>query len=423
MCEERDEELVEEDESEAEYDVDKGRLAKIFFISFLLRVLVFMFSRDWLASRPELVSPLTNYRRVLDGVALKADFGTAYDGDLVLVQPMLLSFFSPFSYVSKISLFLLFCFFDFLAAFFLLCSVFHLNIDKNVGFTIYKCYLFNPFTITSCAIFSVSSFYNMVTSLFIYCFVSGAYLSTIVCLAFISSLCFHPIALLGSVILRFPSSRAFSTLVVLSASITIFVLLNFMFNGLNWNFVKSTYGSLLQMDDLNPNSGVFWYLFIQVFPQFRQFYLAVCQCSLIFYIIPLTFALRKDPHLHVIISLLLITIFSPYPTLNSGSVYLALLPSLEKYWKQPVRFVLLLGGIMVTCAVLMPVMWHMWIVVGSGNANFYFAVTLLYNFAQIYLMLDLLFAYYRSDLQAVCEDHLNLKTTLTFRSQLTKYEN
>ncbi|CAJ0562807.1 unnamed protein product, partial [Mesorhabditis spiculigera] len=27
----------------------------------------------------------------------------------------------------------------------------------------------------------------------------------------------------------------------------------------------------------------------------------------------------------------------------------------------------------------MPVMWHLWAVSGSGNANFYFAVTLIYN--------------------------------------------
>ena len=47
------------------------------------------------------------------------------------------------------------------------------------------------------------------------------------------------------------------------------------------------------------------------------------------------------------------------------------------------RYTLVVGGTIVTCIVLMPVMWHMWIVVGSGNANFYFAVTLIYNVAQV----------------------------------------
>lgn len=75
---------------------------------------------------------------------------------------------------------------------------------------------------------------------------------------------------------------------------------------------------------------------------------------------------------------------------------MALLPTLEKYWKryfshrrylfcnlEPMRFVLPVSCAVVSCIVLMPVMWHMWIISGSGNANFYFAATLIYNLAQV----------------------------------------
>ncbi|KHJ79651.1 hypothetical protein OESDEN_20696 [Oesophagostomum dentatum] len=74
------------------------------------------------------------------------------------------------------------------------------------------------------------------------------------------------------------------------------------------------------------------------------------------------------------------------------------------------RYTLVVGGTIVTCIVLMPVMWHMWIVAGSGNANFYFAVTLIYNVAQIYLMIDLMFAYFRKEADEISASLVTPKT-------------
>ncbi|VDO22151.1 unnamed protein product [Haemonchus placei] len=153
---------------------------------------------------------------------------------------------------------------------------------------------------------------------------------------------------------------------------------------MNWDFIDDTYGFILRVDDLTPNVGLVWYFFTQVFEHFRTFYLMVFQINLLVYVIPLLLGLRKDAHLHFVISLLLVAVFSSYPTLNDASVYMALLPMLEKYRKYP-RYTLTVAGTIVTCVILMPVMWHMWIVAGSGNANFYFAVTLIYNVAQVRL--------------------------------------
>jgi phosphatidylinositol glycan class U len=48
-----------------------------------------------------------------------------------------------------------------------------------------------------------------------------------------------------------------------------------------------------------------------------------------------------------------------------------------------IRHGLVIGCTLVVCVALAPVMWQMWIVFGSGNANFYFAVTLAYCVAQV----------------------------------------
>lgn len=51
------------------------------------------------------------------------------------------------------------------------------------------------------------------------------------------------------------------------------------------------------------------------------------------------------------------------------------------------------SAVFVSCSVLAPIMWHMWIILGTANSNYFFGVTLAYNAGQIFLVTDLLFAY------------------------------
>lgn len=41
------------------------------------------------------------------------------------------------------------------------------------------------------------------------------------------------------------------------------------------------------------------------------------------------------------------------------------------------------GQVFLFVAVLAPLFWHLWIVLGVGNANFYYALTLAYAVAQV----------------------------------------
>jgi len=95
--------------------------------------------------------------------------------------------------------------------------------------------------------------------------------------------------------------------------------------------------------------------------------------------------------------LMLITVFKSYPSVGDAALYLALLPM----WKPMFRYLrhgFVVGCAMTTCIVLAPVMWHLWIYAGAANANFYFAITLVYSTAQIFLLTDLLYAYSRREL-------------------------
>jgi phosphatidylinositol glycan class U len=48
-----------------------------------------------------------------------------------------------------------------------------------------------------------------------------------------------------------------------------------------------------------------------------------------------------------------------------------------------VRNILVVTCMFVFCTVLAPILWHLWIYAGSANANFYFAITLVYSTGQV----------------------------------------
>jgi phosphatidylinositol glycan class U len=58
---------------------------------------------------------------------------------------------------------------------------------------------------------------------------------------------------------------------------------------------------------------------------------------------------------------------------------------------------LVISCMFISCSVLAPILWHLWIIMGTANSNFYFGVTLAYNTAQIFLVTDLLFAFVKRE--------------------------
>jgi phosphatidylinositol glycan class U len=160
----------------------------------------------------------------------------------------------------------------------------------------------------------------------------------------------------------------------------------------DWSFIENTFLFSLTVPDLTPNIGLFWYFFTEMFEHFRNFFLCVFQINSVLYAIPLGMSLQRNPYFLFFINLILLCILKPYPSLSDIALYLSLIPQyhhLMKYTKQG----LIIFSTMVTCSVLMPILWHLWIMHHSANSNFYFGVTLAMNTAQILLVADLLFSF------------------------------
>ncbi|KAF9566874.1 hypothetical protein EC968_003536 [Mortierella alpina] len=95
----------------------------------------------------------------------------------------------------------------------------------------------------------------------------------------------------------------------------------------SWDFVGSVYGTILMVSDLTPNLGLFWYFFIEMFDQFRPFFILVFQIHVFIFAAPISIKL-------------------------------------------------------------------------SGNANFFYAIGLVYGIGEIILMIDTTYALARRDFEA-----------------------
>lgn len=86
--------------------------------------------------------------------------------------------------------------------------------------------------------------------------------------------------------------------------------------------------------DLQPNIGLFWYFFTEMFEHFRTMFLITFQLNAtVLYLVPLSLKLRKEPLLLATVLIALMAVFRAYPSLGDVGFYLALLPIWRRCWK------------------------------------------------------------------------------------------
>lgn len=134
-----------------------------------------------------------------------------------------------------------------------------------------------------------------------------------------------------------------------------------------------------------------WYFFTEMFDHFHDFFVWVVQINAFIHVVPITIGLRNNPYFATFIVLFVSTIFQPYPSLANFGLVTSLLPQ----WRHVLIYTK--RGIISTCCImtcfgLAPVFWHLWIVMGTANSNFYFGITLAFITAQIILLTDMLFS-------------------------------
>jgi GPI-anchor transamidase subunit U len=196
---------------------------------------------------------------------------------------------------------------------------------------------------------------------------------------------------------RISSITLFAGVAVLTATVclsTLFVISYFLTG--SWEFFSSTYGIQLTLTDLTPNVGLWWYFFVEMFDSFRSFFLGVFWLHLSSYVGGLSIRIRSQPLAVLTIILGIFSIFKPYPSIADISLFLAVLP-LFRHVFPLMRYTFFAASTILYSAFLGPAFYYLWIYAGSGNANFFYAITLVWSLGQSLLVSDLTFAVLRDE--------------------------
>lgn len=210
----------------------------------------------------------------------------------------------------------------------------------------------------------------------------------------------------------------------LAGTLQVLLYLSFRIMGSSWRFLSSSYGVQLTLADLTPNVGLWWYFFTEMFDSFREFFLAVfwlhmssyvvglsirirCVCLPVVVVMPTNSAIRKQPLLVVTSLLGILAIFKPYPSIADASLFFAMLPLYKHIFPRmslrPLttsiltnisgfRYGFIEMAALLYASFLGPAFYHLWIYAGSGNANFFYAITLVWSLGLTLVVTDLVYA-------------------------------
>ncbi|XP_008319495.3 phosphatidylinositol glycan anchor biosynthesis class U protein [Cynoglossus semilaevis] len=409
-------------------------LTLLFLLAVTVRAALFNSSlKELISDRVEVVSPLTAWKRVIEGLAL-LDLGVSpYSGDVFHETPLVIYLFHFVVDYAEVTFMLA----DLITAGCLYMAVkdynkqvfrkqkFALEADRYpldclelirspkemhyIPLKVAMFYLLNPFTILSCVARSTCCLNNAVIALFILSTIKGNLLLSAVFLSLATYQCLYPLVLVAPALLYLLQHQYIPVnfrrpnfwwlvaqyLFMFGGSLLVVVCLSFFLLG-SWDFLSSVYGFILSVPDLTPNIGLFWYFFAEMFEHFRLFFLCVFQINVFFYTIPLSLKLKDHPVFLIFMQLSIISIFKSYPTVGDSALYLSFLP----VWTHLHRFlrnIFLVSCLLLASSLLFPVLWHLWIYAGSANSNFYYAITLVFNVAQILLVSDYFYAFLRRE--------------------------
>lgn len=352
----------------------------------------------------QLSSPLTSYPRLQEGIHLFKHGIDPYSGGSFRHSPLLLSLFSTVLPLTERTSPLLWTTCDALAAW---ATVRIWRTRQNVPVSsrdglLAAFYLLNPYILFPSLALSTSTFENALCLLSLMFACCGQKSPSLFTLAFLTHLSLPSILMVIPVLLLLlagPASRLASPRLFagdVRKSISLFAEFAGYFASLsiaavmicgNWGWVQQTWGAALLLPDLTPNPGLWWYFFTEMFDHFRPFFLMVFSVHLMIYVAPICIKFQHDVLYACFLLLGVLATFKSYPTLSDPGLFLSLMavfPETFPYLRYPIVTTLL----HLHASLLLPLFHHLWITQGTGNANFFYASTLVFGMANGAALLD-----------------------------------
>lgn len=372
----------------------------------LLIALLFPSLQQQLDKSVEFSTPVTSYRSLAEGVYLLQNGLPVYNGGVVHHMPLLVALLSLFHSDKLTSL--LYASLDGLVAYQLISMAKCFTIKAVEPWIVGVLYLVNPLVLLSTISRSSVVFTNLAISTALLSALQDNISVAAIAIAVASYLSFYPLLLLVPMMAVLRSGRL-KALVITFLTLAVLLCSSYKVNNDNWDYVRSTYGVLLTFSKIIPNLGLWWYIFIEMFEFFIPFFKAVFNLFVVSFILPFTLRFHKQPFYSFILCLGWITLTKSYPTLGDGGFFLSFIPFFSPLFGY-LRYSVVSTLLFVHSIVLSPIFYHLWIDLGSGNSNFFYAISLVYALALASVLVDFVWAMLRIEY-----DHgkPNLKLKLT----------
>ncbi|KAJ2744269.1 hypothetical protein GGI20_003100 [Coemansia sp. BCRC 34301] len=401
---------------------ERRRLLRVLITGSAVRLIILVMFPDlvshYLSGRVELSTPVTSYKRLIEGVHLSQNNTSPYDGGLFHQSPLLLILFRVLYVLPD-----------------LFTSIAYVAVDAMIALTLAKLaaakaaksrkaasvpgeirfvcspsavatmYLFNPLTLATTLAKSTIVFSHLAIVSALHAGISGLANQAIGLTAVAAHLSLYPAVLIAPIALMAAASATTTASreqqqshrrgLVVGIALTL-AKFAFAAGALHLLFAAAfgtqcfmaTVDFTLRAADLQPNVGLFWYFFIEIFDEFRPFFFVVFQLTALAFAVPVSWRFRDDPLFASTMLVGIISALKSYPSWGDLSLFLGLLPLFEELAKY-LQYSFLSANLLMYGIGLAPVFWHLWIELGTGNANFFYAATLVYVFGQITLLFDL----------------------------------
>ncbi|KAG8932493.1 hypothetical protein FRC02_001016 [Tulasnella sp. 418] len=399
---------------------------RVIFPSLLLGKLVLLLSPlpELLRNDHQLTSPLTSFSRLKEGVFLYRSGIDPYSGGVFRHSPLSLAIFSSLSLTSEHISPIIWALLDGIGAWSLI-RIWRSRTGSKSGHPsneglIAVLYLLNPYVLLPNLALSTASLENALcltaiafacqgrasASLLFLALLTHTSLPNIILTPPIILLLTHPNGPTSSLDLSQSTSptegaaasdigpKVRSRRIALAIEFAIYwfalaLISTFVAGGFQWT--GRTLGAWLSLPDLTPNPGLWWYFFTEMFDHFRPFYLVVFSMHLLIYIVPICTKFRHDPLYATFLLCGILATFKAYPTLADPGLFIsmfAIFPEIFPYLRHPIVTILL----HMHAALLLPLFHSLWLSQGTGNANFYYATTLVFGIGMAATVIDAVWA-------------------------------
>ena len=151
-------------------------------------------------------------------------------------------------------------------------------------------------------------------------------------LALATTLSLYPVYLAPPLILLSRQAETKGTLafqasklsLIFTANVGFYLILAYITVG-SWDFLESTFGTVLFFTDLTPNIGIWWYFFAEMFAFFRPFFTCVFHIYAMIFSLPMTIRLKGMPLFALTTIVGISTVFKAYPEVGDIGFYFTLL--------------------------------------------------------------------------------------------------